>query len=359
MAGEFYFVFENIGIFINIYVAGKVKMESSCIIQTEETSTHSKTSRGKNDWRADLISQARVSPHLLKSLQPCTILENGKVLQELKASLKSVAEINKINGLLAVLEHLLLTKIMEDGKEVPNSHLKFEAALELFLGFDTSYVPGSKDSYDVKRFQYALLHPKCGLCVYIFNPLSRDGYIILRSDDVDFSTFLVHLSTDLSSKSINESRFQLNKETVQMLLKSMDSEWDKKVVRIILGAVYSLKELSKLGMDATKVAANTSQVLEMAKECKNAHIAAEDIITQNIEEQIKSAKTEADKKEALVLQKRAHWPVEKITELEEEIKKVQDHAKDMENLLTPTTKQHQQQFKRRCKRKAEYLIQIH
>jgi hypothetical protein len=80
LAGEFYFVFENVGIFINIYVAGKVKMESSCIIQTEENSTHSKTSRGKNDWRADLISQARVSPHLLKSLQPCTILENGKVL---------------------------------------------------------------------------------------------------------------------------------------------------------------------------------------------------------------------------------------------------------------------------------------
>lgn len=62
-------------------------MESSCIIQTEEDSTHSKNSRGKNDWRADLISQACVSPHLLKSLQFCTILENGRVLQELKALL--------------------------------------------------------------------------------------------------------------------------------------------------------------------------------------------------------------------------------------------------------------------------------
>lgn len=150
------------------------KKDGEPVIHTEEDST---TSRGKNDWRADNISQARVSPHLFKSLQPCTILENEKVLQEVKASLKSVAEINKVSGLLAVLEHLLLTKISEDGKEVPNSYLKFEDALELFLGFDTGYVPGTKASYDVKRLRYALLHPKYGLCVYIFNPL-RDQMML-------------------------------------------------------------------------------------------------------------------------------------------------------------------------------------
>lgn len=66
-----------------------------------------------------------------------------------------------------MLEHLLLTKISEDGKEVPNSYLKFEDALEHFLGFDTGYVSCLKFSYNVKRFQYALLHPKYGLCVYI------------------------------------------------------------------------------------------------------------------------------------------------------------------------------------------------
>lgn len=79
-------------------------------------------------------------------------------------------------------------------------------------------------------------------------------------------------------------------------------------------------------MDAANVAANTSPVLEISKECENAHIAAEDMVTQIIEKDIENAKTEADKKKALV-QKRADWPAKRISELEEEIKKAQDHAK--------------------------------
>ena len=57
-----------------------------------------------------------------------------------------------------------------------------------------------KNMNDRQRFQYALLHPKYGLCVYIFNPVGTvgGGYIILRSDDVDLSSFLNELSMDIS-----------------------------------------------------------------------------------------------------------------------------------------------------------------
>ena len=50
--------------------------------------------RGKNDRRGDLLSKSRVSPYLLKSLQPCTVLPNVNVLLDVKASLKSVPETN-------------------------------------------------------------------------------------------------------------------------------------------------------------------------------------------------------------------------------------------------------------------------
>jgi hypothetical protein len=108
------------------------------------------------------MSKARLSPHVLKSLQTCSIRENGDVLQEIGQSLKSKPEIDKINGLLAVLQQLVVTKISENGKEVPNCFLKFEEGHDLFMGFDTDYVPGTQVAnikYDKQRFQHALLYP--------------------------------------------------------------------------------------------------------------------------------------------------------------------------------------------------------
>ena len=52
-----------------------------------------------------------------------------------------------------------------------------------------------------------------------------------------------------------------------MLLNSMDTEWDKKVARVILGALHSFVELEKLGVTSNTTAALTTQVLETAKEC--------------------------------------------------------------------------------------------
>ena len=81
------------------------------------------------------------------------------------------------------------------------------------------------------------------MCVYIINPLQCDsGYIVLRSDDVDLSSFFVHLS-DVLVETPKHDRLLLIKETALLLLKSMDSECDKSVARVILGAMYTNAEL--------------------------------------------------------------------------------------------------------------------
>lgn len=316
--------------------------------------------RGKNDWRSDLLSKSRVSPYLLKSLQPCTVPQNVNVLLDVKVSLKSVPESNKINGLLAVLEHLLLMKIDESGNEIPNNFLLFDDALELFLSYDTDNVSDTKNINDRQRFKHALLHPKYGLCVYIFNPVGTvgGGYIILRSDDVDLSSFLNELSSDINKKKTNQKAFVLTKEIVQMLLNSMDTEWDKKVARVFLGALHSLAELEELGITSETTAGLATKVLEIAKECQNAKSAAKDIIALSIKEKLQSFKADVANKQALLKIKKTDWPADKIHEMEEEIEKIQCHIKENTDLLECPSKQQQQGLDRRCKRKADQLVEM-
>lgn len=316
--------------------------------------------RGKNDWRSDLLSQARISPFLMKSLQSCSLLENGNLLKDIKQSLKSEQEKEKIDGLLAVLKQLLTTRISQDGNEIPNCYLKFAEALELFLGFDTDYVPGTRTTNDTQRFQHALLHPKYGLSVYLFNPIRGDGgYIIAKSNEIDLSAFLVCFGDEISEVTPKEKRLELNRENIQSLLNSMDSEWDKKVARVILGATHSLIELNGLGIDSNTIDILTNQVINISKECENAYIAANDLVILNLKEQIDKAEAQALNQQHILEMKKSDWPEERILEMQEKLQDTNKHVTNLKNLLTPTTKSEEISFKARCKRKADNLLHIH
>ncbi|CAB3999309.1 Hypothetical predicted protein [Paramuricea clavata] len=46
------------------------------------------------------------------------------------------------------------------------------------------------------------------------------------------------------------SRFVLDKETVQALYQALDTEWDKKILGVILGATRTRAEVDALGIDS-------------------------------------------------------------------------------------------------------------
>ena len=98
-------------------------------------------------------------------------------------SAKSTQQGDKMNGLLALLIELTAQFQSSDGREYNTAILPFDYALELYLGYQTSYVPNTT-TQDTKILSEALLNSNTGLFVSIIH-LSRIGksYIVLQPSD--------------------------------------------------------------------------------------------------------------------------------------------------------------------------------
>ena len=89
---------------------------------------------------------------------------------------------------------------------------------------------------------------------------------MLQSNDEDLELFLGAFIEYMEQKNeCKDARLDLNLETVTELIESMDTEWDKKVVRVILGANRSRSEIDKLGMDSDKLTNITCEVMKIMK----------------------------------------------------------------------------------------------
>ena len=136
--------------------------------------------RSKKNARADLIRQARFSENVCKSLQPCAVKDNRRVLEKLLRE-RSNAKKKKIEGLLAVFDLLKSNYVAEEGKEYDCSFVTFDEAEEIFFAFQDKTPPFVNTDRD--KFTYALLHQNWGLCVYIIYSKSLNKkFIILRPD---------------------------------------------------------------------------------------------------------------------------------------------------------------------------------
>ena len=80
----------------------------------------------------------------------------------------------------------------------------------------------------------------------------------------------------------------MTRDTLRTILSTVDTEWDKKVVKALLTYNRSYKELESLGIDTDSITRDNKQVLDVAKEWQNAIIAAEDITTLRLKGQLSS-----------------------------------------------------------------------
>ena len=218
--------------------------------------------RGKNDARADLMQQSRVCNIVLKSLQMCMLRDNHQVLSRLISREENEATLkaNKCKGLIAVLNVLKSEQIAENGQVYDSSFLPFDEAMELYysyLGRESPFIKTDKD-----HFQYALLHESWGLCVYvIYVRTLQQKYIVLRPDEFGLELFL-EMVCKCETLEISENRMDLDSDKVESMMNTIDSEWDRKVARVFLGASRSRSEINRLGIDSDNIKKETAEVCD-------------------------------------------------------------------------------------------------
>ena len=95
-------------------------------------------------------------------MQCCSLSTNLSLLNEFLEKLTSRKEIDKFNGRIVVFDELTV-KSVKNGISCVQSILSMKYTLDIYLGYKTDYVVGTKTADDQKSFQENLLHPQYDL----------------------------------------------------------------------------------------------------------------------------------------------------------------------------------------------------
>lgn len=156
-----------------------------------------------------------------------------------------------------------------------------------------------------------MCHPNYGPRVYIV----YDEYILLKSRDVDLEHFLTDI---LSSKNDNlYNRVDINDQKfIEDLLKAMDTALDKKVAKVILGAMQTRLELVMIGM-GSKIGEYTKEVLDIVKRRKEDALEAKHMVLENLDLHVNNLESKIEKEEQRLDKNRGKWSDENAGEQEE------------------------------------------
>ena len=107
------------------------------------------------------------------------------------------------------------------------------------LKYLTRFSPTKDLRINKNGFRDALLHPEYGLRVTIFNNKANGLMsLILRPNSVNIEPFLKSINDNTGNRQDDGMQF------IQDVLKSMDTEWDKKCASVLLGLSRSREKCS-------------------------------------------------------------------------------------------------------------------
>ena len=304
----------------------------------------------------DFNLENRESCNVSISEQPCTVNQNMTVLNDM-IDKKSHFRKDYLLGLRAVLE-VLLSTVYIDGKETLKSFLSMQDALELFCGYIPEFTPGPVNKEINAQFRYLLLNKKVGLCVLIINnSICNTSYICLRPEVVNMVGIFEAFINDHASKmkSVESERLLFNEQTVNSLLQTMDSEWDKTVAKGFLCANISRSNIARLGLQPDKITQLVDRLKYVGQEVNNTQLAANDIVDFSLNEKADGIKKQIDSMKKNLEQKRNFWPVEAIHQKENNIEDMEKQLQNLHKLLNPVSREDHQRLKRKRKRVAVKL----
>ena len=225
----------------------------------------------------------RLTEKIRISLQSCKASDNEKLEGLLEFYRRNTSKCRILEGLL----YIPLTEM----------HMVF------FCGFVGRNV-------EDKEFRDHLLHEEYGLCVYVASLLDN-RIIILQNDTVDTGKFLFDLERLISKEENTFTRFHLDAGSLNRVLQSMDTEYDKSVLKAIIFSSATRKKTYELGIKPENAVGFLYKIVTASAECEQANDAAGDILKlrdkeklQKIDKKIKTIEDKLSKKESLIAEGR-------------------------------------------------------
>ncbi len=268
----------------------------------------------------------------------------------------------KLKGLLEIHSHLMLKPDFGYARHI--GYIDFNIAYELYCGH-------LEHSVDHKEFRDILLHPEYGLCVYIVNFLeSNKRYIVLKTETLDLPNFIVELNTAITSiedppSQANSTRLTIDKNSLQCILSSMDSEWDRKCAKVIIGANLSRKEMEELGFHPETLTKSVENVKTIVEETERTKIAARDCIMLRLRGKEERLKAQLEECNSIIEKKEGVWQDHRINEVRDQMdiakEQIDENKMYIDCLEKPdeADKYVKQKVQQRIKRTAENLAESH
>jgi hypothetical protein len=142
----------------------------------------------------------------------------------------------------------------------------------------------------------------------------------------EFFLELIHKDDDIQT-----NRFELNKENFQNLYKALDTEWDRKVLRVVLGANRSRSELDSLGIDSDSICHDEQSVFDYIRELVQIEKESESIVDEELKQRIHK-KEEVIEKEILLRSKQNIWSDMQVKEVTEDIQELKTALESLKSL---------------------------
>lgn len=166
---------------------------------------------------------------------------------------------------------------------------------------------------DRQAFRDKLLDPVHGLNVCVITqPITCKAFVVLKNNP-SMEKFLVDFTNTMIDQDSSEGKgLGIDCDSLALLMKSMDTEYDRNVLRSVLALCHSRPELYDLGIDPPTAKRRIMSVIEIAQECENALVAGEDLVhlrllekQEKVQNQIKEVNSTLDKKRNI-------WPEKRV-----------------------------------------------
>ena len=320
--------------------------------------------RKKNQKRSEIRLLSRETKNVRRSLQTCSLMENLAVLEKhINKNNGNMRFQNHLKGLKAVLQVLLANITQSDGSVKVKSFIEFDEALSLYLGYTANATQLSLQlATERYHFRELMCNPDHGLCVYLITLINNKGaymgeFIVARPDEVDYENFFEEIMHTISDYNSNTTtRVNIDRDLVQQLISSMDSEWDKKVLRFVLMSTRSRSEIKKLGMDCDNVASLTEEVMTISKERASAKVAAADMVNLRFRDKILKVEEKICTKQKKLDALRINLTQSQQEDLQDEIQILEEQRQNIIRLRDSQSKEDKQKKNQIIKRAQQQLI---